>query len=122
MAWEVEFTDEFEGWWAGLSEDEQESVAAVVGLLEDLGPALRYPHTSGIQGSRHGHLRELRIQHAGEPYRVLYAFDPWRTAILLVGGQKTGDKRWYDTHVPVADALYDAHLAQLKAEGETDNG
>jgi hypothetical protein len=58
-------------------------------------------------------MRELRIQHQGRPYRVLYAFDPRRTAILLIGGDKTGQDRWYDEHVPQADALYDAHLAVL---------
>ena len=62
-------------------------------------------------------MRELRVQHQGEPYRVLYAFDPRRMAILLVGGKKTGDDRWYDTFVPLADQLYDAHLALLKKEG-----
>ncbi|GAG42999.1 unnamed protein product, partial [marine sediment metagenome] len=62
--------------------------------------------------------RELRVQHQGEPYRVLYAFDPRRVAILLVGGCKTGDDRWYDKFVPVADRFYDEHLEILKREGE----
>ncbi len=62
-------------------------------------------------------MRELRIQHQGRPYRVLYAFDPRRAAILLIGGDKTGNERWYDEFVPVADRLYDAHLETLKREG-----
>ena len=66
--------------------------------------------------SRHTHLRELRMQHAGLTYRVLYAFDPRRVAILLLGGNKGGDNRWYDIFVPVADRLYDEHIAQLKKE------
>src|SRR4051812_24251766 len=111
---EVEYTDEFEGWWDGLDEGEQESIAAHVGLLEERGPKLGFPHTSGIKTSKHGHMRELRVQHAGKPYRVLYAFDPRRTAILLIGGNKGGDGRWYETHVPVADRLYDQHLKSLK--------
>ncbi len=65
--------------------------------------------------------RELRIQHRGEPYRVLYAFDPRRTAILLLGGKKTGDPRWYDTAVPIADRLYDEYIAELKREGLLDD-
>jgi hypothetical protein len=65
-------------------------------------------------------MRELRIQHRGEPYRVLYAFDPRRTAILLLGGKKTGDPRWYDATVPAADRLYDEYIAQLKREGLLD--
>ena len=62
-------------------------------------------------------MKELIIQHAGRPYRVLYAFDPRRCAILLIGGDKTGNKRWYETFVPVADKLYDKHLATLRKEG-----
>src|SRR6267142_4729650 len=67
-------------------------------------------------------MRELRIQHAGRPYRVLYAFDPRRAAILLIGGDKTGNDRWYETYVPVADRLYADHLKQLKKEKRTKNG
>ena len=67
-------------------------------------------------------MRELRVQHAGRPYRILYAFDPLRTAILLIGGDKTGNDRWYDTYVPLADRLYDDHLAQLRREGKLPNG
>jgi hypothetical protein len=113
MTCEVEYTDEFGEWWNDLSEDEQDSVAAKVQLLEQLGPQLPYPHSSGINGSRHSHMRELRIQHQGDPYRALYAFDPRRIAILLIGGCKTGDDRWYDKMVPIADDLYDEHLKEI---------
>ena len=65
-------------------------------------------------------MRELRVQHAGRPYRVLYAFDPRRVAILLIGGDKTGNDRWYEQFVPVADRLYDAHLVLLRKEGSSD--
>jgi hypothetical protein len=75
MTWNVEYTDEFGAWWATLSEDEQVSIAASVGLLEARGPNLGHPHSSGINGSKHGHKRELRTQHSGRPYRTLYAFD-----------------------------------------------
>ena len=61
-------------------------------------------------------MRELRVQHHGRPYRVLYAFDPRRVGILLLGGDKTGDIRWYEKYVPQADAIYDRHLAELKKE------
>ena len=120
MAWEVEYCEAFGEWWNNLTEREQESVAVSVALLEQYGPALRFPHSSGINGSRHAHMRELRVQHAGRPYRVLYAFDPRRAAILLLGGDKTGDDRWYDVNVPKADASYDEYLAQLVAEGAGD--
>ena len=117
MSWEVEYTNEFGDWWGTLSEAEQESLAASVRLLEERGPNLGFPHSSGINGSRHSHMRELRTQHEGRPYRTLYAFDPRRSAILLIGGDKTGDERWYDVHVPVADRLYEEHLEQLRKEG-----
>jgi len=117
MAWDIEYTDEFGDWWSGLEEAERESITATVDLLETDGPNLRHPHSSGINGSKHDHMRELRIQHAGRPYRVLYAFDPRRSAILLIGGDKTGNDRWYVENIPVADRLYDDHLVQLKKEG-----
>ena len=66
-------------------------------------------------------MRELRTQHDGSPLRTLYAFDPRRTAILLIGGDKTGDGRWYETNVPKADKLYDDHLDQLRKEGLIDD-
>lgn len=117
MSWEVEYTDEFEVWWLALDDAERESVKSSVGLLEAQGPHLGHPHSSGIASSRHGHMRELRVQHEGHPYRVLYAFDPRRTALLLIGGDKTGKDRWYDEFVPVADRLYDDHLVALRKEG-----
>ena len=118
MSWEVEYTDEFELWWETLTGREQESLNASVKLLEERGPNLGLPHSSGINGSKHTHMRELRTQTAGKPFRTLYAFDPRRCAILLTGGDKTGDGRWYETQVPIADQLYDEHLIQLKQEGE----
>jgi hypothetical protein len=113
VAWEVEFSDEFGEWWDSLTASEQKSVDFTVSLLQQAGPALRMPHCSGVETSRHSHMRELRIQHAGRPYRVLYAFDPRRIAMLLVGGDKTGNSRWYEEFVPRADAIYDRLLQEL---------
>lgn len=117
MLWAIEFTDEFSQWWDTLAEEAQDSIDVAVDLLEICGPTLPFPHSSGIKGSRHTHMRELRVQHKGDPYRILYAFDPRHAAILLIGGNKAGDGRWYETFVPVADKLYDDHLAALKKEG-----
>ncbi|MGV6475022.1 type II toxin-antitoxin system RelE/ParE family toxin [Azotobacter vinelandii] len=117
MNWEIEYTDEFEGWWDGLGESAQEAVKANVDLLGEHGPELGFPYSSDIKGSRHGNLRELRVQHRGRPLRVLYAFDPRRCAILLIGGDKTGQNRWYQEFVPLAERLYDEHLETLKREG-----
>ena len=118
MSWDVEITDEFKSWWKTLDEGEQESVATIIQSLQAKGPSLPFPYSSDVRGSRHGRMRELRIQHSGKPYRVLYAFDPRRVAILLLGGSKAGDDRWYERHVPEADALYDSHLNELRSEGE----
>lgn len=116
MAWEVEYTNEFGRWWEALSEGEQEDVTAIVEILEEKGPQLPFPHSSGIETSRHSHMRELRVQSGGRPIRVFYAFDPRRAAILLIGGDKTGANRFYEEMVPLADELYDEHLAELRKE------
>ena len=107
MAWQVEGIDEFASWFLDLSDDEQ----------VDDGPALPFPYSTGIVGSRHRQMRELRIQHRGKPYRVLYAFDSRRAAILLLGGGKTGNSRWYDANVPLADDRYDDYLLEIEKEG-----
>ena len=98
-------------------EREQEDIAATVELPMEHGPTLPFPYSSGLEGSRHGHMRELRIQSGGRPIRVFYAFDPRRAAILPVGGDKTGDDRFYERFVPLADRLYDEHLKELKDKG-----
>lgn len=115
--WEVEFTDEFEQWWGDLDEGEQDAIDRVVLMLMKAGPALGRPYVDTIEASRHPHMKELRSQHGGQPYRVLFAFDPRRAAILLIGGNKTGDKRWYDRMIPIADRLYQEHLEELRKEG-----
>lgn len=115
--WEVEFTEEFEAWWSTLDEEEQESVAASVGLVEQLGPHLPRPHSDTVKGSKHSNMKELRTQHRGRPIRTFYAFDPRRMAILLMGGDKTGDDRFYDRMIPLADKLFDEHLKELQKEG-----
>lgn len=100
MAYEVEFTHELEAWWNGLSAGEQESVDFSVRLLEEQGVHLRRPHADAVHSSTFLNMRELRCQHQGRPYRVLYAFDPKRIAILLIGGDKTGRPDWYEEYVP----------------------
>jgi hypothetical protein len=112
---EVEFTDEFAEWWDSLKEAEQVSVDAVVRLLEEKGFSLGYPYSSQIKGSPIA-MRELRIQHEGRPFRVLYAFDRRRSALLLIGGDKTGNARWYEEFVPRANKIYEQHLRELGGE------
>jgi len=122
VEWEIEYTDEFGAWWEGLSEAEQEDIDAVVRVLEQRGPALRRPHVGTVNGSRHANMKELIVQHTGRPYRILFAFDPRRCAILLIGGDKTGDGSWYARYVPIADQLYDEHLAALRRGGVIPDG
>jgi hypothetical protein len=114
--WEIEGADEFATWYASLAEPEVSAVNAAVDKLAQLGPGLRRPLVGHIEGSRHANMRELVIPYRN--LRVLFAFDPRRVAILLLGGDKTDRwQEWYDEHVPRADALYDAYLADLKKEG-----
>ena len=118
MAWAVEYTDEFGAWWKNLTEAEQEDVDAHVRELERRGPMLPFPYSSDVKGSTHGAMRELRVQSGGRPIRIFYAFDPRRSAILLIGGMKSNQRRFYDQMVPLADRLFAQHLDELKAESE----
>ncbi len=118
MQWEVEYTDQFGEWWNSLDSDAQEDIDVAVRLLEARGPALTRPHADTVKDSRYPNMRELRVQSKGRPLRVFYAFDPRRTAILLIGGDKTGltDERFYGKYIPIADQLYDEHLETIKRE------
>jgi len=115
--WDIEFTDAFGLWWDGLTEAEQVAIAASVQLLEELGPSLPRPHADTLRGSKHANMKELRSQCQGRPLRTFFAFDPRRCAILLIGGDKTGNNRFYEQMLPLADRLYDEHLKQLSDEG-----
>ena len=117
MTWIVEVTDEFDKWYSAVSGAVQNDIDRSVGLLEAKGPQLGFPHSSGISGSRHQHMRELRVQSGGDPYRIFYAFDPRRAAILLIGGNKAGDDRFYESMIPLADGLYDTYIIEIKEEG-----
>ena len=115
--WEVEVTDQFKEWWKNdLTDEEQEAIQAAVEFLEEKGPALRRPFIDKVQSSRHQHMKELIP--VGGNIRVLFAFDPRRMAILLIGGDKTNQwAGWYQRMVPIADDLYDEHLRELQKEG-----
>lgn len=116
--WDVEFTDEFEAWWDTLSVDEQQAIDAAVRVLEQREPGLGRPLVDSVAGSRHQNMKELRVG----TIRILFAFDPRRAAILLIGGDKRD--RWqefYERMIPLADDLFDEHLAALERDrpGET---
>jgi hypothetical protein len=117
MACEIEGTEEFAAWYASLDADEQDALNYSIELLEENGPALGRPHADTVRESRYPNMRELRSQVAGRPLRTFYAFDPRRSAILLLGGDKTGDRRFYERMLPRADELYRTYLEDLKREG-----
>lgn len=119
--WEVEYTDEFGSWYEPLAEEDQDAIIARVELLAQAGPALGRPSVDNVHQSRHPNMKELRAERG---LRVVFAFDPRRTAILLMGGDKSPANaaspswnRWYEQYVPIADDLYDAHLRELREEG-----
>jgi hypothetical protein len=115
--WDVEVTDQFKDWWDGLTEDQQESVTDRVKLLAERGPDLGRPLVDKIKASRHHNMKELRASQSGS-LRVLFMFDQRRHAILLVGGDKSGEwNAWYDVAIPIADDLYDEYLNELRDEG-----
>lgn len=117
MACEIEVTDEFLAWWPRLSDQQQDRITATVEVLAERETTMPFPYSSQINSSRHGHMRELRIKSGSSQLRVFYAFDPRRTGILLIGGDKTGNDRFYEHFVPKADALYDEYLVELEKEG-----
>jgi hypothetical protein len=115
--WVVEFTNEFEAWWEGLDVEQQAALGVRIDLLESRGPDLGRPAVDRISGSRHHNMKELRASEGGA-LRVLFAFDPRRQAILLLGGDKSGQwAEWYEWAIPVADDLYDTYLNELREEG-----
>ena len=111
MPTEVIVTDEFVAWYDALSEAEQDKLAVSIGLLEARGVTLPFPYSSAINGASFA-LRELRTQVEGDPLRTLYAFDPKRQAVLLIGGDKTGDERFYERMIPQAERIWDEYLEE----------
>lgn len=124
MAWDVEFDEVVFAWLTMLDEDSFVQVRAAINVLRDRGPQLGRPLVDTVAGSRHKNMKELRPGSSGRSeLRVLFCFDPERTAILLVGGDKAGNwSGWYRSAVPLADVRYDAHLDELKAKQEEGTG
>lgn len=117
MPYEVNFTAEFGEWWETLTVEQQEDITARVELLEEYGPALPRPTVDRISSSAFQNMKELRCSSDGA-LRVLFAFDPRREAILLLGGDKSGNwDAWYEEFVPKADELYAQYLRDLRREG-----
>ena len=120
MGWVVEIGDEFGPEFDALHQDEQTEILALARLLQQFGPQLGRPRVDTLKGSSHANMKELRFAAADGEWRVAFAFDTRRKAILLVAGDKSGggEKRFYRELVRKADERFDAHLARLKKEGK----
>jgi len=111
----VTATPTLEAWFHDLDTDVKKAITVRIRLLETLGPSLGRPYVDTLAGSRLRHHKELRVQHRGRPYRILFAFAPDRSAVLLIGGDKTDSRRWYERAIARAEIAYDAYVAQLVA-------
>jgi hypothetical protein len=116
VEWEVLFDEECRTWFDSLEETLQDAILACVAVLQQRGPNLGRPRVDSIKDSKHSNMKELRIQQRGVPWRILFAFDSRRRAVLLVGGNKGEDKRWYERNIPIADERFDRHQRALESE------
>ncbi len=116
MKWDVEFHEEFDPEFDALPEDVQDEIRALAGALEAIGPLLGRPRADTLKGSRYVNMKELRVDAAAGVWRVAFAFDPRRKAILLVAGNKSGisEKRFYRQLIEKADRRFAAHLSCIK--------
>jgi hypothetical protein len=119
MEWDVLFDEEFDEWLGALDEGLQDEIWIYIELLRRFGPNLGRPRVDTVKGSEFSNMKELRIQHQGNPWRILFAFDPRRSAIALVGGNKRGNRRWYQENLPIADRRFRRHLDSLEPDEET---
>jgi hypothetical protein len=118
MPYNLVLLDTFVTW---LDEQEDERRIKILGhldLLEERGPLLGRPYVDTLKGSKITNLKELRVQHKTEPIRILFAFDPEQQAVIILGGSKQSDKRWYDTNIPIAEEMFFEHLEKLKKADE----
>ena len=122
VKWEVDLHDDFLPEYRRLGEGAQDELLAHIELLEQFGPQLGRPSADTLNGSRHANMKELRFRAAAGVWRVAFAFDPNRKAILLVAGDKAGvsERRFYRQLIEKADARFDTHLAKTKKRKERD--
>ena len=116
MEWPVILHPAFDPEFDALPPTVRDELLAALMVLRKMGPALGRPRVDTLEGSAFANMKELRIQHRGQPWRFLFAFDPNRTAVVLTGGCKAGDGRFYRNHIRAADRRFAAHLERLKPE------
>lgn len=117
--WTIIYRLPYSAWFGECGEGLQNEILAHLEVLKTVGPKLGRPRVDHIKGSAHQNMKELRVQFKGDPVRILFAFDPDRRAVLLLGGTKTGDDRWYRKHIPLADQEFRLHLQEMQAEKRT---
>lgn len=118
MVWGIVFDPSFEAEFGALVESVQDELLAHVSVLEQIGPQLGRPHVDTLKGSRYANMKEIRFRADGGVWRVAFAFDPERKAILLVAGDKSGmnEKRFYRQLIKKADERFEAHLRHKLAQ------
>lgn len=113
--------EEFSEWLLAQDSKVRTEILGRMRLVEERGPQLGRPYVDTIQGSAYSNMKEMRIPIGGQPWRVLFAFDPLRRPVALVGGNKSGNRRWYRENLPIAEARFRRHLAQVEQERGTDS-
>jgi len=116
MPWEIVYSSEFEAWFIKLDNDSAKAIARSLGILRELGPMLGRPHVDTLKESRIKNLKELRTQCKQQVFRTMFVFDPARNAVILIGGDKTGDKRFYEKIIPLAEEIYSDYLRRFSHE------
>jgi hypothetical protein len=116
MPWEIVYSSEFEQWLCDLDLESAKSIARSLGILQEFGPVLGRPYVDTLKGSRINNLKELRTQSRQHVYRTLFVFDADRNAVILIGGDKTGDKRFYLKIIKAAEEIYDDYLRRISHE------
>ena len=112
--WEITRTEELAKWTKTLDDDAREAILKNIIILKEIGPNLGRPYVDTLKQSRHKNMKELRVQNKKRLFRILFIFDPDRKAVLLIGGDKYGDKRFYEKIIPIADNLFDKYLASRR--------
>ncbi len=116
--WKILRTNEILSWIKDLDGNAKEAVLKSLLILREIGPSLGRPHVDSVKGSKYSNMKELRVQNKSRVFRIFFVFDPERNAILLIGGDKRGVKKFYENMIDKADELYCRHLAILRKKNE----
>jgi hypothetical protein len=112
--WEILFHRDFDEWFAKQEKGLRRETWSLLDVLARVGPQMGRPYVDTIEASAFRNMKELRVQYKGKPWRILFAFDPNRNAVMLVGGTKVGKENWYDVQIPIADQRFAQYLSSLK--------